>query len=80
LNHSAANVERRTDHLVCAGPLHREHNADDVDDRVEGADFVQVDFLHWHLVNRCLGFTEALEHRPSRARGRTATTPSCRSA
>ncbi len=37
-----------------AEPLHPEHRADDVDDRVEGADLVQVDAIERHIVNRRL--------------------------
>ena len=42
-------------------PFHGERRADDVDDRVEGADFVQVHLLDRHLVNRGLGFGQPAE-------------------
>ena len=63
VHHPAADIQRRADDPVGAGPLHREHRADDVDDGVEGAHLVQVDLLHRHLMNRRLGFPEPLKHR-----------------
>ena len=48
---------------IGADPLEREHRADDVDDRVERADFVQVNLLDRHLVNRRLGLGQPLEQR-----------------
>ena len=39
-----------------------EDDADDVDDRVERADFVQVHLLDRHLVDRGLGLGQPLEH------------------
>ena len=48
---------------IGAEPLEREHRADDVDDRVEGADFVKVDLLDRHLVNRGFRLREPLEER-----------------
>ena len=63
LHHPAADVERRADDAVCGRPLHRVHDADDVDDGVEGADLVQMDFLDGHRMNRRLRLAEPLEHR-----------------
>ena len=48
----------------------REHGADDVDDRVERADFVQVHLLDRHLVNRAPPLPPAAETAPSRGRAR----------
>ena len=62
MDHAAADVQRRADDAVRAGPLHREHGTDDVDDRVERADLVQVDLLHRHLMDRRFRFAEPLEH------------------
>ena len=59
-------VQRRHDDVVGAEPLHPEHGADDVDDRVERADLVQVDALDRHVVNRGLGLGQPLEQMPSR--------------
>ena len=74
---AAADVERRRDDAVGAEPFHREHGADDVDDRVDGADLVQVDAVERHVVNRGLGFGEPVEQRdgarlPGRRQRRTA--------
>ena len=52
VDHSAADVERRADDALGAEPLEPEHDANDVDDRIEGADFVEVDTVDGHLVNR----------------------------
>ena len=46
-----------------ADPLHREHDADDVDDRIERADFVQVDGVDRHLMDSGFNFREPLKHR-----------------
>ena len=47
--------------VVGAEPLHPEHRADDVDDRVEGADLVQVHPLDRHRVDGGLGLGQPLE-------------------
>ena len=49
------------DDPVGAEPLEPEHRADDVDDRVERADLVQVHLLDRHLVDRRLGLREPAE-------------------
>ena len=74
VDHAAADdsaANRRSDRRRHR-PLEREHGADDVDDRVERADFVEVHLLDRHLVNRRLGFGESLEQcfRPVAAGGR----------
>jgi hypothetical protein len=61
VHHPPADVQRRAHDAIGAAPLDREHGADDVDDRIELADLVQMDFLDRHLVNLRLGFREALE-------------------
>ena len=55
-----------------AEPLEAVHGADDVDDRVERADLVQVDLLDRHAVDRGLRLGEPLEqlHRAVLALGR----------
>ena len=63
LHRAASNIERRADNAIRTDPLQREHGADDVDDRVEGANFVQVHALDGRLMNRRLGFGEPLEER-----------------
>ena len=45
---AAADVERRRDDPVGPQLLQREHGTDDVDDRIEGTDLVQM-----HPVERC---------------------------
>ncbi len=62
VHHSAAHVERRAHDVVGARPLEREHDADDVDDRVERADLVKVNLLHRHLVDGGLGLGQPLKH------------------
>ena len=49
------------DDVVDAEPLHAVHGADDVDDRIERADLVQVDSLDRHVVDRGLGLGEPVE-------------------
>jgi hypothetical protein len=39
------------------------NDADDVDDRIEGADLVQVNLIHRHGMDGGFRFREALEHR-----------------
>ena len=63
VHHAAADVQRRADDAVGADPLEREHGADDVDDRVEGADLVQVHLLDRHLMDGGLGLGQPLEQR-----------------
>ncbi len=60
---SAADVERRDDDLVCAEPLHPEHSTHDIDDRIEGADFVEVNAIDRHGVDRRLRLRQLLEER-----------------
>ena len=63
LHHPAADVQRRADHAVGIRPLHSVHDADDVDDRVERADLVQVHLVDGHLMDRGFRVAEAAEHR-----------------
>ena len=49
------------DDVVDAEPLEGVHGADDVDDRVEGADLVQMDPLDRRVVDRGFGLGEPLE-------------------
>ncbi len=62
-HHPAADVQRRAHDLVCLEPVEREDGADDVHNRVEGADLVEVDAVDRHLVNGSLGLGQPLEQR-----------------
>ena len=62
LHHAAADVDRRHDDAIGLEPFDREHGADDVDDRVEGADFVQMHLVDRHAVNRGFRLAEPAEH------------------
>ena len=72
LHHARTQVQRRRDDIVDAEPLEPEHRADDVDDRVDGPDLVQVDLVDRHLVDCGLGFADPAKEidRPLLARGR----------
>jgi hypothetical protein len=48
---AAPHVQRRRHHLVGAEPLHAVHGADDVDDRIERADFMEVHVLERRLMD-----------------------------
>ena len=61
VDHPAADVQRRADDAVGLEPVEREHRADDVDDRVERADLVQVHALDRHLVDGRFGLRQPLE-------------------
>ena len=61
VHHAAADVQRRADDAIGMKPFEREHGADDVDNRVERADLVQVNLLDRHLMNGRLGFAETME-------------------
>ena len=52
-------VEGRHHDAVGLEPLEGEHGADDVDDRVERADLVEVHLIHRHLVDARLGLGQA---------------------
>ena len=75
---SAADVDRRGHDVVGAEPLHAKDGADDVDDRVEGADLVQVHSIDRHLVDRGLRFGQPLEQRAARAPCPRPTAPTDR--
>ena len=62
-DHAAADVERRDDYAIGGEPLEREHRADDVDDRVDRPDFVQVNAIERGPVNGGLGLAQPPEHR-----------------
>ena len=54
----------------------REHRADDVDDRVERANFVQVNLLDRNLMDGGFGLAETMEQRlGARLRGRRQRRP-----
>ena len=54
-------VERRRHDVVGAEPLEREDGSNDVDDRVERADFMQMNLVERGLVYRGFCFTNATE-------------------
>jgi hypothetical protein len=75
LDRPAADVERRGHDPIGLQELERKHRADDVDDRIDRADFVQVDFADRHAVHLGFGLAESLEERlgsclPGRAQRR----------
>ena len=61
VHRAATDVERRRDHVVDAEPLEGVHRSDDVDDRVEGADLVEMDLLDRRVVDRRFGLGQPLE-------------------
>ena len=63
MHHPAADVQRRADDAIGLEPFDREHRADDVDDRVEGAHFVQMNLLDRNLVDRGFGLAKTMEER-----------------
>jgi hypothetical protein len=63
LDAATAHVHRRRDDVVDAEELERVHGGHDVDDRVEGANLVQVHLLERHLVDRGLGLGEPAKER-----------------
>ena len=71
MHHSAADVQRRADDAIGVEPFDREHRADDVDDRVERADLVQMDLVDRNLMDGRFGFAEPMEELfGARLRGR----------
>ena len=63
LHRAAPDVDGRHDDAIGLEPVEREDSPDDVDDRVERADFVQVDLLHRHVVDGGFRFGEPIEER-----------------
>jgi hypothetical protein len=63
LHRAAPDVDGRHDDAIGLEPVEREDSPDDVDDRVERADFVQVDLLHRHVVDGGFRFREPIEER-----------------
>ena len=65
---------------VGADRFHREHRSDDVDDRVERADLVQVHLIDRRAVNRRLGLAQSVEQLlgailPGPTQGRSVDQP-----
>jgi hypothetical protein len=58
---AAANVQRRCDDVADPKPFEAKHRADNVDDRVERPDFVQVHALDWRAMNGRFRLRQALE-------------------
>jgi hypothetical protein len=50
-DHSSPDVQRRDHHAIRLEPIEGEDGTDDVHDRIERADLVQVDALDRHLMN-----------------------------
>ena len=63
VDHAAAHIQRRAHDRVGRKPLEPEHRADDVDDRIERADLVQVHLLDGHLMDRGFRLGQSLEQR-----------------
>jgi hypothetical protein len=61
MDHATADVERRADDTLGAEPLQAEHDANDVDDRIQSANLVEMDAIDWHLVYRSLGLGQSQE-------------------
>ncbi len=61
LDRAAADVQRRGHDVIDAEPVEREDESDDVDDGIDGSDFVKMDFVDRHLMNRRLRFGRAAE-------------------
>jgi hypothetical protein len=55
---TAPDIDGRRDDLRRAEPLEPEYRADDVHDRIEGANFVQVDSFNRYVVYRRLGISQ----------------------
>jgi len=61
MHHSATDVQRRADDAIGMEPFDREDGADDVDNRVERADFVEMDLVDWNLVNSRFRFSKVMK-------------------
>ena len=61
MHHPAADIQGRADDAIGMEPLDREDRADDVDDRVERADLVQMNLLEWNLMDSRFGFAKPME-------------------
>ena len=61
LHHAATDIERRTDNAIGFEPFEREDRADDVDDRIERANLVQMNLLDGNLMNRRFGDSQTLK-------------------
>ena len=75
-NASAAHIERRGNDAIDAQRLERVHRPNDVDNRVERADFVKVNTLDGRTVNGGLCLRQSVEQSlrsllPSRGERRT---------
>jgi len=60
---SRAHRQRRCVQLVDAQQRQSGHGPDDVDDRVDGADFVQLDLVGRHAVDAALDLGDPTQHR-----------------
>ena len=68
--HSAAtDVQRRADDLVNSKGLGANGCTDDIDDRVDRANLVEVDLFDGHVVNLGFGSAECFEDRDCRFLG-----------
>ena len=63
MHRAAPDIQRRTHDAVRRKPFHRKHDTDDIDDRVEGTDLVQVHLLDRHLMDRGFCLRQTLKHR-----------------
>jgi hypothetical protein len=64
-NAPAADIQRRSDDTLDAERLECVHGADNINDRVERTDLVQMDFVHWRVVNGCFRIRKLRKQRLS---------------
>ena len=60
-NHAAGKRQRGTDDLIYSEEVQADSAADNVDDGVNGTDFMKMDLVQTHLMNFCLRFAESPE-------------------
>src|SRR5438105_11951896 len=60
---AAADIERRGNDALCPEELERVHGADDIDDRIERADLVEVDPVGRRTVDRSFDLSKPRKQR-----------------
>ena len=61
MRHPAADVQRRRHDAIRFEPLERKHGAHDINDGIERAHLVKMNLLQRDLMDRRLGFAQALK-------------------